>query len=82
MGATNFYKKDGSISSIRNSYKVGNQQVETMTYLNDRKGGITFRTKTITTRLNSMGHAIGTGNGLGMKQYYNGKMFGTKIPKY
>lgn len=82
MKSTFFYNKNGSLSSIRTSSSIGAGRVENTSYIGSGKGGMTYRGKSITSRLNTTGQSISIGTGFGTKQYYNGKTFTTNIGKY
>lgn len=81
MSTTFFYNKNGGLSSIRSSSSIGGVKNENSSYYGSGKSGMTFRTGTMTTRLNGTGRSIGSGTGFGTKQYYSGRSFSTSIPK-
>ena len=82
MGTKVFYGKNGGISSIWSTVKVGNNRVENTSYFKDGKVGVTFRGNHITTRLNSDGKSLGVGIGGTSAKYYNGRSFSSDIPRF
>lgn len=66
MFSTNFYHDDGSISSIRTS--SGN--ISSISYIGSMKGGSTFRTGNILSRIGSDGTYLGSGLQLGGNTSY------------
>nr|WP_106782903.1 hypothetical protein [Lysinibacillus timonensis] len=72
MESTSFQKKNGTISSIRTSIGSGNSKVSLTNYTNSTRGGVTFRTNTITSRIDNQGQCISTGFNAGRKMTYIG----------
>lgn len=73
MITTNFYKKDGNLSSQRNTISFGNNKISFTNYRDSTRGGVTFENKYITTRLNNNGQCIGIGLKNGNSITYFGK---------
>ncbi len=67
-----FYKKDGNISSIRTTVKVGKNRIRFSNYFG-KNNGVTFKAGNLTTRLNNKGQCIGFGLSNGNNTTYFGK---------
>lgn len=72
MGTTVFYKKDGSISSIRTTTGSGNNKVSQTHYMGSTRGGVTFSNNGYSARFNNKGQSMGTSIKMGNStSYYN-----------
>lgn len=80
MSSTIFYKKDGSISSIRTTTGTSNNKVSTTHYMGDTKGGVTFKNNGFSARFNNQGQSMGTSMKYGVQtSYYN--TFGSPVSR-
>lgn len=75
MKTTNFFKKDGNISSRKDTFTVGKSKISFTRYPGSNRGGMTIDNGAIITRLNSKGQVIGTGLRDARSISYFGKNF-------
>ena len=72
MSSTIFYKKDGSISSIRTTTGSKDSKVSTSHYMGSTRGGVTFNNNGVSSRFNNKGQSMGTSIKMGNStSYYN-----------
>lgn len=72
MSSTIFYKKDGSISSIRTTTGSKDNKVSTSHYMGSTRGGVTFNNNGVSSRFNNKGQSMGTSIKTGYgTSYYN-----------
>jgi hypothetical protein len=72
MSTVNFFNKDNGISSTRTTIGQGRNKVSLSHYYNSTRGGVTFRSGSMTTRLNNQGQVLGTGFKSGRSMTYVG----------
>lgn len=72
INTTYFYKKNGGMSSIRLTMGDSNNKRSMTTYPSTAKGGVTFKNRFITTRMNNSGICIGSGIKSGNSMTYFG----------
>lgn len=61
MTTVNFLNKDNGISSSRTTIGQGNSKVSLTQYHKSTKGGTTFRSSQMTSRVNNKGQSLSTG---------------------
>lgn len=72
MSTTVFYKKDGSISSMRTTTGTKNNKVSNSHYMGSTRGGVTFKNNGVSSRFNNKGQSMGTSMKTGhTTSYYN-----------
>lgn len=72
MSSTIFYKKDGSISSIRTTIGSEKNKVSISHYIGSTRGGVTFNNNGFSARFNNKGQSMGTSIKMGNStSYYN-----------
>lgn len=72
VNITNFYKRNGGLSSTRTTIGDNKNSTSTTTYHTTGKGGWTFKNSGISTRMNSSGTSIGSGIKSGNSTTYFG----------
>ncbi|MDF2544648.1 MAG: hypothetical protein K0S47_4366 [Herbinix sp.] len=84
MSTTTFEKKNHQLSSIRTTIGSGRNQVSFTMYPGSSRGGMTFRSGAMTTRINNKGETIAMGLKTGKHMTYfrkNGKT-SSNIPSF
>ena len=71
--STFFYKRNGLLSSIRNTFPMGNSEMSTNTYIGSSRGGITTKSPAFTSRISNSGENLALGLSLGKHTVYTGK---------
>jgi hypothetical protein len=77
MSTNYFQNKDHGLSSLRTTIGSGKSKVSLSQYYDSSKGGVTFRSPGITTRINNQGQVLSTGFNTGRKMTYLGSKNGT-----
>ena len=72
MSHTIFYNKNGGMSSVRTSAGTKDKKVYMTSYIGSNDGGVTFKNKYTTTRINNRGQVISHGINSGRKTTYYG----------
>lgn len=72
MSHTIFYNKNGGISSVRTSAGTKDNKVYMTSYIGSNNGGVTFKNKYTTTRINNRGQVISHGINSGRRTTYYG----------
>lgn len=72
MSHTIFYNKNGGVSSIKTSAGTKGNKVCMTSYIGSADGGVTFKNKHTTTRINNRGQVISHGINAGGKTTYYG----------
>ncbi len=75
MSSEYFYKKNGSLSSIRINNKAGNHSMNITTYTDSGKGGTTYKSSASSSRISSSGVSLGGSEKFGGGTQYSGRNF-------
>lgn len=83
MQTTFFFKKNGSLSSIRNSTGNGKNSISFTSSSDGSNKGVTYKTSSTITRINKNGGQLDFGtHGSGRVSYFHNNSFSNKIRKY
>ena len=72
MSTVNFLNQQNGISSTRTTIGKGSSKVSLSQYVNSARGGATFRSPHMTSRVNNQGQALSVGFKTGRKMTYLG----------